>query len=88
MHNIGAISSAAILSILAGTRSGPEALAGLGLLSIFSIHGSVNVMSDIDVTGCPSIPGKGPLGSLVNWEVYWAFHMNKIYPRKCIFLHM
>ena len=40
MHKIGAISIDASLKILAGTRSGPEALAGLRLLRSFTIPGT------------------------------------------------
>ena len=60
----------ASLRILAGMRSGLEALAGLMLLSIFSIPGAVNTISGIGVTGCPSTHGRRPLGSLVNCKVY------------------
>ena len=61
------------MRILAGTRSGPEALAGLRFLSSFSIPGTENCISGMDYTGCPSMSGRRPLGSLVNCEVYWEF---------------
>ena len=73
MHKIGAISIDASLRILAGTKSGPEALAGLRLLRSFTIPGTVKTISDIDGTDSPSIFGRSPVGSLVNWEIYWEF---------------
>ena len=48
MHRIGAVSCDASLRILAGTSSGPEALAGLRSLSSFSVPGTVNCISGMD----------------------------------------
>ena len=48
VHMIDAVSCDASLRILAGTRSEPEALAGLRFLSNFSIPGTVNCISDMD----------------------------------------
>ena len=69
MLRIGEISCDASLRI----RSGPEALAGLRFLSSFSIPCTVNCISGIDNTGCPSMSGRRPLGSLVNCEVNCLF---------------
>ena len=71
--NTGANSFDANFSILAGTRSGPDAFAGLRLLSSFSMPGAVNSMSGIGETGSPSMSGRCPSGSLVNCEVYCEF---------------
>ena len=49
--NSGASSFDASFSILAGTISGPDALAGFRLLSSFSMPGAVNSMSGIEGTG-------------------------------------
>ena len=46
--NTGATSFDASFSILAGTRSGPDAFEGLRLLSSFSMPGAVNSMSGIE----------------------------------------
>ena len=73
VHRIGAISCDASLRILAGTRSGPEALDGSRFLSSISIPGAVNCISGMDDTGCPSMSGRRPPGSLVNCEVYCEF---------------
>ena len=73
VHRTGATSCYASLRIIAWTRSGPETLAGLRFLSNFSIPGTVNCISSMDDTGCPSISGRGPLGSLVNCVVNCEF---------------
>ena len=71
--NTGANSFDANFSILAGTRSGPDAFAGFRLLSTFSMPGAANSMSGIGETGSPSMLGRCPSGSLVNCEVYCEF---------------
>ena len=71
--NTGANSFDANFSILAGTRSGPDAFAGFRLLSSFSMPGAVNSMSGIAETGSQSKSGRCPSGSLVNCEVYCEF---------------
>ena len=73
VHRIGVISCDASLRILAGTRSGPEALDGLRFLSSFSIPSTVNCISGMDDTGCPFMSGRRLLGSLANCEVYCEF---------------
>ena len=39
----------------------------------FTIPGTVKTISDIDGTDLPSIFGRSPVGSLLNWEIYWEF---------------
>ena len=69
----GAYSFDANFSILAGTRSGPDAFAGFRLLSSFSMPGAVNSMSGIEKIGSLSMSGMCQSGSLVNCEVYCEF---------------
>ena len=77
VHRVGAISCDASLRILASTRSGPEALAGLRFLSSFSIPGTVNCLSGMDdIICCPSMSVRRLLGSLVNCEVYCEFKVS------------
>ena len=75
--NTGANSFDASFSILAGTRSGPEAFAGFRLLSSFFMPGAVNSMSGIGEIGSPSMLGRCPSGSLVNCEVYSEFRASQ-----------
>ena len=56
-HRIGAISFDAILRILVGRRSGPDAFEGFKLFSSFSMPGTVNNTSGIDEAGLSSISG-------------------------------
>ena len=62
IHKIRAISIDASLRILAGTISGPDALAGLWLLRSLTIPGTVKTISDMGVTDWPSIFGTSPAG--------------------------
>ena len=78
MHKIRTIPIDASLRILAGTISGPDALAGLWLLRSFTIPGTVKTISDIGGTDWPSIFGRSPVGFLVNWEIYWEFKASAI----------
>ena len=72
----GAISWASSFSILAGSKSGPQALAELSFSSNLATPCSSTLISPMD--GVPSGIGMSSLSSFVQLESYWQFRMSAL----------
>ena len=74
----GAISWASSFSILAGSKSGPQALAELSFSSNLATPCSSTLISPMDGKGVPSGIVMSHLSSFVQVEPYWQFRMSAL----------
>ena len=72
------MSWASSFSILAGSRSGPQALAGLSFSNSLTTPCSVTLISHMDGKGVPSEIGMSSLSSFVHVDSYWQFKMSAL----------
>ena len=72
------MSWASFFRILAGNRSGPQALAGLSFSNSLTTPCSVTVISPMDGKGVPSGIGMSSLSSFVHVDSYWRFKMSAL----------
>ena len=78
MVRYGAISWASSFRILARSRSGPQALAGLSFSSSLTTPCSSTLMSPIDGKGVRSGNGMSSLSSFIQEDSYWRFRMSAL----------
>ena len=78
MVRYGAISWARSFRILAGSRSGPPALAGLSFSSSLTTLCSSTLISLIAGKGVPSGIGMSSLSFFVQVDSYWGFRMSAL----------
>ena len=70
------MSWASSFRILAGSSSGPQALAGMRFSNSLTTPCSVTVISPMDGKGVPSGIGMSSLSSFVHVDSYWWFKMS------------
>ena len=70
------MSWASSFRILAGSRSGPHALAGLSFSNSLTTPSLVTLISPMDGKGVPSGIGMSSLSSSVHVNSYWRFKMS------------
>ena len=78
MTKYDANSRASSFSILAGSRSGPQALEGLSFSSSFTTPSSVILISDMDGNDVPSGVGMSSMSSFVHVDSYCRSRMSAL----------